>query len=181
MRKLKISSTNRLSQGEEQVVDFIVDGIAESSNRPMAEYNGYSKELLQVWGEFKSALYSVLSSYVDDKVDGDEELHDEMMDELFSEGEALYLCYMTLAGEGVGIWDGRWDPWFDNAEIKEIQNLLKTKLSSFVDGTGGGKIPDMVLGELPQEKRRTPPTRETFNMGDKVQKFPKRTMKFSEL
>jgi hypothetical protein len=55
---------------------------------------------------------------------------------------------MTLAGEGVGIWDGDWDKWFNKEEIKEIQKSLKSELQEYVDDTGGGRIPNGIRYEI---------------------------------
>lgn len=55
------------------------------------------------------------------------------IDELRDEGaNTIYDVYATLAGEGVGIWDGRWDAYYPNADRQHWQklaNCLRKELS----------------------------------------------------
>ena len=52
-----------------------------------------------------------------------------------------YLVLMTLRGEGVGIWDGSWDRYFeDRDQIKKLQSYLHDDLHLFADVTGGGSL-----------------------------------------
>lgn len=56
------------------------------------------------------------------------------------EDDGSYAILMTLRGEGVGIWDGRWDSYYDDDEIKQISAFLKKRLGVFADDTGGGSL-----------------------------------------
>jgi hypothetical protein len=67
---------------------------------------------------------------------------DALVEALLGEGDASYAVFMTLRGEGVGIWDGRWERWFTDAEIKKIARCLKRSLGRLVDDTGGGALND---------------------------------------
>lgn len=57
--------------------------------------------------------------------------------------EAPYLVLMTLRGEGVGIWDGRWDEFYSNT--KPVEEFLKRKLKRFADGSGSGKLEEAFM------------------------------------
>jgi hypothetical protein len=62
---------------------------------------------------------------------------DDLMD-----ANGAYVVLMTLMGHGVGIWDGRWDKFFNNPkkDIKALGDFLKRKLSRYADDTGGGSL-----------------------------------------
>jgi hypothetical protein len=64
------------------------------------------------------------------------------------DAEASYLVLMTLRGEGVGIWDGSWDDFFDSREIEDVERLLKSKLRSFVDESGGGSLNEALMNAV---------------------------------
>lgn len=64
------------------------------------------------------------------------------------DAEASYLVLMTLRGEGVGIWDGSWDDFFDEREIKEVEKLLKSRLHSFADDSGGGSLNEALMNAV---------------------------------
>lgn len=57
--------------------------------------------------------------------------------------EAPYLVLMTLRGEGVGIWDGRWDEFYKDTD--DASDFLESRLSKFADGAGGGKLEEAFL------------------------------------
>jgi hypothetical protein len=64
------------------------------------------------------------------------------------DAEASYLVLMTLRGEGVGIWDGSWDEFFDEREIEDVERLLKSKLRSFADESGGGSLNEALMNAV---------------------------------
>lgn len=55
---------------------------------------------------------------------------------------AEFLVFMTLRGEGVGIWDGDWDKFFNDPkkEIKALQKFLEQKLKKYANVGGSGSI-----------------------------------------
>jgi hypothetical protein len=59
--------------------------------------------------------------------------------------EAPYLVLMTLGGAGVGIWDGSWDEFYNDADIKRVQALLERKLGIYADRSGAGKLNDAFM------------------------------------
>ena len=64
------------------------------------------------------------------------------------DAEASYLVFMTLRGEGVGIWDGSWDDFFDEREIKEVEKLLESRLHSFADDSGAGSLNEALMNAV---------------------------------
>lgn len=74
-----------------------------------------SDKTLAVWAEFKAALNKFFVS---------QGLSDSLIDQLFDEGEAVRLCYYTLNGGGIGIWDGSWDGFFDKEKLKLVRSSL---------------------------------------------------------
>jgi hypothetical protein len=50
---------------------------------------------------------------------------------------------MTLRGEGVGIWDGRWDDFYSQDEIDDVQKFLEEQLGSFADDAGSGSLTEV--------------------------------------
>jgi len=59
------------------------------------------------------------------------------------EDNAAYLILMTLRGEGVGIWDGDWDEYYDNKRMErggDVWRFLNSRLSAFTTGTGEGTL-----------------------------------------
>lgn len=64
------------------------------------------------------------------------------------EAEGPYLILMTLRGEGVGIWDGSWDEFYD--DTKGPERFLKEKLGKWADDTGAGEF-EQVLEDAAYE------------------------------
>jgi len=103
--------------------------------RESAELEGeveVTPEVEKLADEFEHVLDAVLTHWV-------EKHPDAMMPgvdayDLIDAGEAGYNVLMTLRGEGVGIWDGRWDNFFrDRKDIEELQQYLKKILGEYVD------------------------------------------------
>ena len=55
-------------------------------------------------------------------------------------GNGAYLVLMTLRGEGVGIWDGDWDQFYDEQDLELVEEALKKGLAEYADDTGGGTL-----------------------------------------
>ena len=86
--------------------------------------------------KFAAALYKALNKWDKDHPDSIVTSVDEIFDD-----DGAYAVLMTLRGEGVGIWDGRWDKHFtDDNDIKELERYLKRVLGSFADDTGSGSL-----------------------------------------
>lgn len=68
----------------------------------------------------------------------------EYVDRLMDEGDAPINVLLTLQGAGVGIWDGRWDSYFNAGELMRLQRFLKVRLAPHADDTGMGAVPDAI-------------------------------------
>jgi hypothetical protein len=97
------------------------------------------------------------------------------------DAEAAYLVLMTLRGEGVGIWDGSWDDFFDQREIEDVERLLKSKLRSFADESGGGTLNEALMnavddtaGDAEEEEEDEEPEEEEEETHEFNKKLPLR-------
>jgi len=104
-------------------------------------------DLVKAWERWEVALRAALKEWVYPRLsdleqgeayDDADELVDELLDS--DKGNASYNVLMTLNGEGVGIWDGRWDGWLSESEIESLSVLLDERLGAFADETGGGTL-----------------------------------------
>jgi hypothetical protein len=86
-------------------------------------------ELRAEWEKYEAALLVALEKCCPT---GDSNL---MLNE-----DAAYNVFMTLNGEGVGIWDGRWSHLFSKEKIDNLSAFLENELSHFADCTGGGTL-----------------------------------------
>lgn len=101
-------------------------------------------ELLRIeWGRFEAALRAALIHWLTEPqnfsglgIDGAEALTEALM----SKHDAAYAVFMTLNGEGVGIWDGRWSEMFSDTQIDTLKGFLSSRLDTFADYTGGGSL-----------------------------------------
>jgi len=92
--------------------------------------------------EYEEALYKVLVQYAKSQRIDDPE---EFAGMLFDEGDAPLNVFLTLNGEGAGIWDGRWEAYFSEKQIKDLQKKLKDNLSRFAEETGTGTLNEAIL------------------------------------
>ena len=68
-------------------------------------------------------------------------LADDVDAETLVDEEGAYNILMTLRGEGVGIWDGRWDHLFaDSRYIRELEAFLVERLGHYSADTGCGSL-----------------------------------------
>lgn len=65
---------------------------------------------------------------------------EEFVGELMDEGSAPLNVLLTLRGEGAGIWDGGWDPYFEPGELRRLQSFLVRRLGRYADSTGTGSL-----------------------------------------
>jgi len=70
-------------------------------------------------------------------------VHGEDGEELYYD-DGPYAVLMTLRGEGVGVWDGRWEHHFkpEHAEqaVRNLKVTLQKELRRWADDTGGGVL-----------------------------------------
>lgn len=80
------------------------------------------------WGAYEDELRRVLLEYVERAIPGEDA--ESFVEDLFAEGGASLNVWLTLAGHGAGIWDGRWDEWFDDDEADLLKEHLKAEMLS---------------------------------------------------
>lgn len=94
----------------------------------------FTPELKQAWNNYNYDLRQVLGDYLSaNKLDPD------LLQQMYA-ADAEYNVFMTLAGHGVGIWDGRWKDILNEDQIEDLTALLETRLRKHVDGSGSGTI-----------------------------------------
>lgn len=126
-----------------KAINSIIENDAENRG---VESPRITQHMFRLWENFEWACLGVLYTHVDYKW-----LKEGVTVETLLEDNGVFLIYMTLAGEGIGIWDGSWDEYFYEPQmaIPLIQDALK-ELSLFVDYTGGGLIKDEIDSILNQ-------------------------------
>lgn len=95
-------------------------------------------EVIEAAQEYDAALWSALEALVKKHPPRGKATAEDLWD-----AEAPYLVLMTLRGEGVGIWDGRWDEFYKDTD--DVQDFLESRLKKFADGTGGGKLDESFM------------------------------------
>jgi hypothetical protein len=143
----------------------IVEMAAESSGYPRPDNAMCTKECGAVWDTFDDLAYEFLESWVSNNVSAVKREYGAL--DLWNE-EGPYLIYMTMAGEGVGIWDGRWDRFFVNPKtaISKLQAYLESNLGhaySDLEIAIENAAYDTVGGFAEAEEEEGPPDRETLD------------------
>jgi hypothetical protein len=114
----------------------LVEMAAESSEYPYPRKAKATPEVLKEASKFEKDLERALKEWVKKNPLAADYDASDLMDD-----EGAYNVLMTLRGEGVGIWDGRWDQYFKNSrEIKVLEAHLKRKVGKYADDTGGGSL-----------------------------------------
>lgn len=127
------------------VLDDLVQSAAESEGLEDARDAYATREVEREADKFEAAAYKALDDWVN-RNRFDYMNMGTMTDDLWDESGA-YLIFMTLAGEGVGIFDGDWNHFFADRgrkSLKDLERFLKGKLSRYVDDTGGGSLNDAI-------------------------------------
>jgi len=97
-------------------LSFILDGEAENFTEERCTDLTPTANLRAVWRRWGELVSEAFYACPETK---DVSLPDD----------ADYDVFMTLDGQGVGIWDGRWDSLFDNkADLKRVESRLKHSL-----------------------------------------------------
>lgn len=121
-------------------------------------------ELERVLERYQSDLADTLQRFVARESHWPPDQVEEYVDGLMDEGNAPLNVLLTLRGEGVGIWDGRWDEYFKPEELKRLQALLARRMGHYADPTGGGSLNEAMrnailvsVGEAPPSNGHTEP------------------------
>ncbi len=114
-------------------------------------------ELERVVDEYEDALHEQLLGFVQRESRWPRSEVEDFVGGLMDEG-APYLVLMTLRGEGAGIWDGSWDQYFTDAELKRLQAELVRSLGAYADVTGGGSVNDALRHAAAVAAGQAPPS-----------------------
>lgn len=105
-------------------------------------------ELERTLDAYSGALEEALRGFVAQESRWPPEQVEDFVDQLMDEGRAPLNVLLTLRGEGAGIWDGRWDPYFTPDELRRLQTLLVRRLGSYADPSGGGILNDAMRNAI---------------------------------
>lgn len=106
----------------DDALEFLLDGVIDGCTDLTP-----SNELRHLWAKWGALMVEALHRWASK--------HADLMRVpvgyiLTKEDYADYDVYQTLAGAGVGIWDGRWDEYFVNRDaIESLSKYLKQVLS----------------------------------------------------
>ena len=121
-----------------RTLDQLVEMAGESSDIENWKGMEATPEVLREARKFDRAVKTALSQWASNALFRLAE--DVEWTDLYDD-DGSYNILMTLRGEGVGIWDGRWDKFFvDDGDIKGLEKYLKSKLGKFADSTGSGSL-----------------------------------------
>lgn len=110
---------------------------------PDALPRGSLEALWTVNRRYSKALAAELQAFLRrENPDWPAEIVEAFTEQLFDEGHAGGVVYLTLVGSGAGIWDGRWDHFFEPRALERLHRQLTVALRSFADDTGGGALND---------------------------------------
>ena len=140
-------------------LDWLVEGVIERNHHYAETGEDIDKaelvergdgkanaELRVLWIKFetalRSALYDWASAHARYRPEGYASA--EAWVEAMVGEDAAYAVFMTLNGEGVGIWDGRWEHLFDerngSVAVDTLGDYLEERLGEYADNSGGGSL-----------------------------------------
>ena len=141
---------HRLTPRDMEWVNFVLQGVAEANDSE-------NYEITEELGEQLDAYKKKLSMALEEWTNLYPPKYERSLGEILR-ADAAYNVFMTLNGEGVGIWDGRWDKFYSEGDLRSLQSFLKKKLGSFADDTGGGTMNEAfqnaVLVDNPRRAKR---------------------------
>lgn len=103
---------------------FILDGEAESATDERCTDLEPSRALQEKWGEWTETVTKALLDWGATAGRGDAIARLIAASDPGGRVDVAYDVYMTLDGAGVGMWDGRWDPYLDDISIKRLKAYL---------------------------------------------------------
>ena len=144
-----VTTTWEVVKVDEETVYWLLEGEAESQETRLPGDFGTTPrtmsalvDLDNVLSEYGDAVEQALTQFVTKRTRWSQDRVTEFVEVLMTDGQAPFIVLMTLRGEGIGIWDGRWDEYFDERGIKQLQETLPRELGRFADATGGGSVND---------------------------------------
>lgn len=126
---------------DEETLTQLVEMAAESMEIENYKDASVTEEVVDVARDFDFAVASALDSLVTEIPPRGRASADDLW---YANGPFLIL--MTLRGEGVGIWDGTWDDFYDSQTIESrVQPFLESKLGEYADISGGGRFEEALM------------------------------------
>ena len=120
-------------------LDWLVQGVADSHGFEDSHLAEATPHVALMFSCFEKACESLLEVLL--QID---DIHpkERTTSSVLMEADAPYLIFMTLNGEGVGIWDGRWDHFFkeDTGSLGVLEDKIKEILFIWADDTGCGVL-----------------------------------------
>lgn len=145
----------------DEALEFWLDGFAESEEVDSGDVH-ITSELQDAWDNFGFAVQESLDKHLGEAKT--EEIYDsEGFESVTSD------VYATLAGHGVGIWDGRWDGYLSKSQIESLQKKLDKDLGKYVDDAGGGSLNEAFM-EAVWAARSENPSKSTKALKNKLLK-----------
>lgn len=163
---------------DDHTLDQLVSMAAES-----AELSSYwdaeaTSKVKSLADQFERAVEKSLDKWVADNPGALKEDYDSS--DLFDE-EGPYNILMTLMGHGVGIWDGRWDHFFeDKRSIDDLEKHLKRELGRWADDTGSGKLNE-AFDEAAWETAASDEDRKRYARSRKAEEFKRQVDRADKL
>lgn len=125
----------RMESFTEEDLTVLMTMQAEMSDLPDdADYSAYSPDLVRVTSDFEDAIAEALLEF-DPKT------------EVFDEPGWALDVYLTIMEHGAGIWDGRWERYYNEADIAALQRFLKLRLRSWAESSGTGTFNEAIANE----------------------------------
>ena len=115
----------------EEWVEFILDGDADALGYTDAEITPHLADKIR---EFEGNVHAYLKTVLPELgIEADP-------DDVFYDGDAPYNVLMTLRGEGVGIWDGRWDEYMTSDQADRLATEMRRDFSEISNDAHGGTL-----------------------------------------
>lgn len=105
-------------------VEFFLDMAAESVDGKAHRDFEPSDALREKWSEWRENVSKTMLDWGAQHGVGDN-VAEIIQNENMFEADV----YFTLGGHGVGIWDGRWDKYLTDAQVKDLEKVLKRILN----------------------------------------------------
>lgn len=130
-------------------LEFLLDGEAESVSNGRCSNLTPTKELQHLWARWGASMVEALHIWATQHPD---QMRVPVGYILTKEAYADYDVFQTLAGAGVGIYDGRWDDYLINrAAIKDLEKFLKNVLHKAF-GTMSDALTDEAMTQCDEKK-----------------------------
>jgi hypothetical protein len=121
-------------------VEFFLDMAAESIDGHAHRDFEPSDQLNEKWAEWRESVSKAMLDW-----GAQHGLGDEVAEIIQSEDMFEADVYFTLGGHGVGIWDGRWDKYLTDAQVKSLESYLGGRRTGSSQGVLGKQFHEMEM------------------------------------